>query len=375
MVQLTKHRVTVLGMLVISYPQDPPGVIILRKFLRIFAALGIRTIIPGPVPEQLACDHWYLSFPEKAGTTGYVTLQLKLAILLARRWRSWDRCCLIVGGTVMVLPIMLARMLKRPVYLIVTGSAASTAKQQYGPRSPRTIALMIAERVSFKLASSVITYNDSAAKYLQIDRIRPDVVTTGAEFVEEDFRPTKRLLRDRPFAIGFVGRLSPEKGILNLLDAMKLLAREFPDLILDIVGDGSLMEELKRIALTHPLGKRLRVLGWIGQQELPSEYNEIRLLVLPSFTEGLPKVMLEAMACGTPVLATRVGGVPDVVEGGVNGFLLDENSPKSLADAMRAILSMQIDELERIAGQARMTIEKSFGFSQAVERYATIFRI
>ena len=294
--------------------------------------------------------------------------------MLARKRDSWDVCCFIVGGTAMVLPILFVRQTGRPAYLVVAGSAAMTAKALYGPNSPRTLALRIAEQLSLRSAFCVVTYSPAAAQYMRIDRVRPDVVTSGAEFVDESFCLARVPLEGRPLAIGFVGRLSREKGVLNLIEGMNTLASESPELSLDIVGDGPLRDQVAIAAAQHPLGKRLHLHGWVSHADLPSLYTRMRLLVIPSYTEGLPNVMLEAMACGTPVLATKVGGVPDVIQNGANGFLLEDNSPGSLTQALRMILSMDVKELELVTERARQTIRESYLFSKAVDRYETVFR-
>ena len=253
----------------------------------------------------------------------------------------------------MVLPILFVRQTGRMAYLIVAGSAAMTAEAMYGPKAIRTVALRIAEHLSLRGASRVVTYSRAAARNLRVDRVRPDVVTSGAEFVDESFclahvPPLDR----RPIAIGFVGR-----GI-----AFKTAA------------DGPLRNHVQIAAGHHGLGERLHLHGWLSQDELPSLYAKMRLLVIPSYTEGLPNVMLEAMACGTPVLATKLGGVPDVIEDGANGFLLKDNSPLSLVRALRMILRIDIKELELVAKRARLTIQESYLFSKAVDRYETVFQ-
>ena len=100
----------------------------------------------------------------------------------------------------------------------------------------------------------------------------------------------------------------------------------------------------------------------------------MKVLVIPSYTEGLPNVMLEAMACGTLVLATRVGAIPDVIEHRMNGFLLDDNSPESIAGGVRAILGMPTEELDQVARRAEATVRQTFGLLASVDRYRRIVR-
>ena len=77
------------------------------------------------------------------------------------------------------------------------------------------------------------------------------------------------------------------------------------------------------------VNKNVTLVGWISHDELPSYLNMLKLLVVPSYTEGLPNIVIEAMSCGTPVLATPVGGVPDLIEDGITGFILEDNFPET----------------------------------------------
>jgi len=364
-----------LNLVVLSYPQDAPGLRILERFLTIFTGLGftsqvITSSAVGPLETR-----WRVPFPREPGLLGYAALQLRLAQVLIQNRKSWDAACLIVGGTAMVLPALTTRMLGRPAYLIVAGSAALAAEQTHGRRSLYTRLLQMAERATIKIVFRVVTYGPAAARSLGIAAMRPDVLTNGAEFVNGSFSSRMVPIRERPQLIGFVGRLSQEKGVVNLLEAVARLASEMPNLTLDLIGDGPQRNLIANLVKEHPLGVRLHLHGWIDQRELPAYYARMRLLVVPSYTEGLPNVMLEAMACGTPVLVTRVGGVPDIIVDGANGFLLDGNSAESLLQALRMILAKDVMELERVAEQARQTIERSFGLNKAVERYASIFSI
>ena len=110
--------------------------------------------------------------------------------------------------------------------------------------------------------------------------------------------------------------------------------------------------------------------GWIPHNELPTYLNNFKLLVLPSYTEGLPNIMLEAMACGTPVLVTPVGAIRDVIENEETGFILDDNSPQGIGDSV--IHALNHPHSKTIANNGRIFIESEFSFEKAVDSYATI---
>jgi glycosyltransferase involved in cell wall biosynthesis len=108
----------------------------------------------------------------------------------------------------------------------------------------------------------------------------------------------------------------------------------------------------------------------INHDGLPDYLNKINLVVLPSYTEGLPNLMLEAMACGTLVLATPVGAIPDIITDGETGFIMEDNSTVCIAE--NVIRALEHPDLERIVENARVLVEQEFTYEAAVERYAKI---
>jgi glycosyltransferase involved in cell wall biosynthesis len=158
----------------------------------------------------------------------------------------------------------------------------------------------------------------------------------------ERFRPCDRteacaalgLPTDRR-RILFVGNLVPVKGPTSLAAAFKQLV-DLRDVDLVLVGSGS---EAARL----PAGNRFFVVGARPHEEIPLWMNACDVLCLPSLSEGLPNVALEAMACGLPVIASRVGGVPEVVRDGTNGLLVPPSDPRALADALRRAFTTKWD--------------------------------
>jgi glycosyltransferase involved in cell wall biosynthesis len=117
---------------------------------------------------------------------------------------------------------------------------------------------------------------------------------------------------------------------------------------------------------------RIKYLGWIPHHELPLHLNEIRLLVIPSYSEGLPNIMLESMACGTPVLAMPVGAIPDVISDNVNGFLLDTNSAEGIARGVMKCMSNQ--KIDGISANARKFVEDHYSYQSALIRYTEVLK-
>lgn len=140
-----------------------------------------------------------------------------------------------------------------------------------------------------------------------------------------------------PDRLLFVGRLTPVKGVRMLLTALALARRERPGLHLRLVGEGPERAALEAEAARRGLGGAVTFLGAQGQAEIARELAACGALVLPSLAEGVPVVLMEAMAAARPVIATRIAGVAELVEEGVSGLLVPPGEEEALAQAMLAV--------------------------------------
>ena len=188
----------------------------------------------------------------------------------------------------------------------------------------------------------------------------------GGLYVGNEFY-AERDFNERPPKVGFLGILNERKGVDHLIDAIEGVDEKGP-ISFTIGGDGPLRDRVEDLAARRD---DVKYLGWVSENDRIREfYNNIRLLVLPSRTEGLPGVIMEAMACHTPVLATSVGGIPDVVTEGKTGYLLQDRDPGSIRRRMIEILDR--DDLPTVSSQASDYIGSKFRFEHAVERYRRI---
>jgi colanic acid/amylovoran biosynthesis glycosyltransferase len=154
----------------------------------------------------------------------------------------------------------------------------------------------------------------------------------------------------------FVGRLSPEKGGVLLVEAASKLKRHGVGVELVMIGDGPSRSDIEQVVASHGLGSTVTLLGWHGSKRVREEILSSRALVLPSFAEGLPIVLMEALALHRPVVSTYVAGIPELVEPGINGFLVPPGSVDDLAEAMRAVVGASVDILAEMGrnGAARV---------------------
>jgi glycosyltransferase involved in cell wall biosynthesis len=167
-----------------------------------------------------------------------------------------------------------------------------------------------------------------------------------------------------------VARLSPEKDVANLIRATAVAANVVPDLRVEVAGDGPCLDDLKRLAAELGIVGRVTFLGEVG--DVRALLARARMLVLPSRSEGIPLTVLEAMACGLPVVATRVGGLPEVVEQEVTGLLVPPADPSALSDAIVAIWNDR-ETGDQMGRAARQRAIQRFDVHRMVAQYEALY--
>lgn len=132
----------------------------------------------------------------------------------------------------------------------------------------------------------------------------------------------------------FVGRLHPIKGVMYLIRAMEKVLKEISDVKLVLVGDGEDRRNLEALSVQLGIQKSVQFVGVVPHEDIHIFMQQAYLFILPSLSEGFPGVLLEAMACGLPIIATRVGGIPDIVTDKVNGYLVEKKDSSALAQSI-----------------------------------------
>lgn len=170
-----------------------------------------------------------------------------------------------------------------------------------------------------------------------------------------------------------IARISPEKGIDVLVDAILRLHASGLEFTVALVGDGPDREALQGRLRAAGAERRLELLGWGDGERVRRELHRARALVLPSRGEGLPVVLMEAMALNRPAVATDVGAVAELVHDGQNGWLVPAGDPEALATAMRAALLAAPDELTRRGELGRRLIEERHDARREAARLLELF--
>lgn len=171
-----------------------------------------------------------------------------------------------------------------------------------------------------------------------------------------------------------VGRLSPEKGHRVLLEAAARLQHEGLDFRIVLVGDGDLRPEIERLIEKASLTDRVHIAGWQDAAGVRNILAESRALVLASFGEGLPVVIMEAMAMGRPVVGTDVGGVGELVIDSETGWLVPPGDPEALGDAMKRALQTPDDAVSEMGARARERVLRMHDVRHEAARLADLFK-
>ena len=169
-----------------------------------------------------------------------------------------------------------------------------------------------------------------------------------------------------------VGRLCEQKGQLLLIEAAGRLAREGLDFKLVLVGDGALRDEIEQAIARLAIEDKIEITGWASNAEVQQHILASRAMVLPSFAEGLPVVIMEALALGRPVISTYIAGIPELVESEVCGWLVSAGSITALTDKMRTAIQMPVEELEQMGKRGMARVKQNYDVKQEALKLAAL---
>ncbi|MBE9114643.1 glycosyltransferase [Lusitaniella coriacea LEGE 07157] len=171
-----------------------------------------------------------------------------------------------------------------------------------------------------------------------------------------------------------VGRLCEQKGQLLLLKAARQLAAENVEFHLTFVGDGELRQPIEEAIAQWGLRDRVKITGWASAKEVQRQILAARTMVLPSFAEGLPVVIMEALALNRPVLSTYVAGIPELVEPGVSGWLVPPGCVESLTATLKTALRAPSSELEKMGKTGATRVARSHNALTEAKKLAQLFQ-
>lgn len=313
-------------------------------------------------------------------TPRFMILQLKTSYHLFKIASRIDIVFLAAGASTLFLPALVAKLMRKRIVSLYPGTdslqkTAEIAYQKTSLGTGKRIFLPIVgvlEKLNHYLSDKIIVFRLGLTSSLS-RRYTTKISLGGSRFyVDVSSFKVDRKLDSRGNLVGYIGRFEEIKGVMNFVKAIPLMLRRAAKAKFLIGGDGSQRDEIEKEIKQANLGDKVTLTTWIPHDKLPQYLNEIKLLVIPSYTEVGPQILFEAMACGTPVLVTSVGVVPDVVKDGETGFILQGNTPECITESViRALANPKLNE---IAKKARRLVEERYTYELTVEKYREVLK-
>jgi glycosyltransferase involved in cell wall biosynthesis len=256
----------------------------------------------------------------------------------------------------------LARQARWPIVFHLHGGGFATFyEQECTPLQRRVVRRFLDE------AACIITVSERWQAWMRSVTTNPRIVSIPNAVTLPQAVPQER----SGALVAFVGRIEGAKGIFDLIEAVNEVSETIPNVRLECAGDGDVDAALRHVAI-RGLRPNVHFPGWLSARRREELLARATVFVLPSHAEGLPMSLLEAMAAGCPVIATNVGGIPDVITDGVNGLLVPAGDRDGLALALHRLL-VDRDLAAKLGHAARETIRRRFTTEHAIERLDQVY--
>ena len=262
----------------------------------------------------------------------------------------------------------------------LTGVPVIVASVHDNYRKDKRPARKMINRILSKITDKIVAVSEDVKKdiirYDKTEVSKVMVITNGIDI--EKFNPKGNFadirkefsIKEGAIVVGFVGRIVPAKGLQYLIDSIPYVKEEFKNIKLLIIGEGSIVAKLHEQAKEKKVYDNIIFTG--RRRDIPDILSCIDIFVMPSIAEGLPNALLEAMAMGKPIVATEVGGIPEVIKNGVNGLLVPPRDPIALATAMKGLIGN-----DRLAAQmgyaARDLVLDKFSMRAITQKWQTLY--
>ncbi len=234
-----------------------------------------------------------------------------------------------------IVGLIAARLSARPVVATIHGFVPITSRLRLYEQC---------DRFALRFFDRVLPVSDQIGQALGRSGVRRDRMTTirnaiapaGGGHRKDPAGSFSFIKHDGDFLIGIVGRLSPEKNIPGFLEVARVLSGKYDHLRFVVVGDGPDRECLEDLTMRLGLDGKVKFTGFV--EEMEEVYSSLNMLLITSSTEGIPLTVLEAMKQGVPVVSTRVGGIPEVIDHGVDGLMVEPGDTGGLCRAVETLV-------------------------------------
>ncbi|MDI6645227.1 MAG: glycosyltransferase [Methanobacteriaceae archaeon] len=292
-------------------------------------------------------------------------LQIRMSLQLIKLSPNMDLCIFFTGQWE-ILPLLTAKILNKKILWLLPSSIKKIMEYDENI-SPLVKYYIYIQKISFFLSDKIILYTPNLIKEWDLEKYNDKILFAYHHGIDLNKFKIEKKLKDREIVIGFIGRLSTEKGICNFLKSASELSVQ-RKLKFMIIGNGDKKDSIFNY-ITENNFKNIEVIGWVSRDNLSKYLNKFKLIVVPSYTEGLPNIIIESMACGTPVLASAVGSIPDIIKDCKNGFIMENNSSKTICkNIIRAINFLE----ENDQLNTRKFIKRNFQFERKVSIWKNV---
>lgn len=298
----------------------------------------------------------------------YILLEIKMSITLIKISNRINLVAFFMEGDAL-LPVLTSKILGLKVVRILPSLISLKMVEFHNTTFYNLILYM--NNIAYSYSDKIILYSSNLIKEWNLENYSSKILIASRHFIDfSQFRLDVTYSQRNDF-IGYIGRFSEEKGVMNFIESVPLVIEKRPHLHIILIGDGTLTNNIEKYITKNGLENKVKLVGWISHENLPKYLNSLKLLVVPSYTEGLPNIILEAMACGTPVLATSVGAIPDIVKDEETGFIMENNLPSCIATNI--IRASEFLDIENIIANSRKLVEENFSYKEVVKKYSELF--
>ena len=294
--------------------------------------------------------------------TKCIFIQIIESIKIIKFRKNIDLIIFYVAYPYYLLPLITAKILGINTVEIITRSKSKYFLSRV---------LRLQDIVLFRLLDGISPESRSLINELRLDKYEGKLLVDGARFIDIDHYNVTKAIDKRDNLVGYISRITKQKGIMEFINAIPMISEKNKNIKILIGGSGDLLNEVNEVCfrIRRETNSDITLTGWIGQ-DLPTHLNELKLLVLPTLEDSFPSIILESMACGTPVLTTNVGAIADIITDGENGFILPNNSPECIAKKVMEIIKNP--NLKECSDNALRSITEKYTYESAVERYKII---
>ena len=362
---------------IITYPRLKKGITPLSQLIKILGNIYEKIYLISGFEEGIHpkfennvkfIDLAKITIGKKKRISKYIRIQfqiLKSIINLNKRVDSW---IFFIGGESLIIPMIYLKLSNKKQSILIAGDPS---KGQNISKDKLSKIQYFLSLFGFFLCNNILVYSKKIIHQRNLQKFIKKTYVVKRHFIDlEKFNDVP--INNREFKIGFLGAIHKLKGIEQLIQGVAKFMKFDTKYEFLIAGDGDeiYVKDIEEKIRKTGFQDRIKLLGWIPYQKVPNFLSSIRLLILPSLTEGLPNVILEAMASGTIVLATKVGAIEDVILHKKNGFLLEDNSPERIQESISHILDEE--DIGKISKNARNWIDLNYNYEKSIESFTKI---